>query len=89
MALGAPHANVARLVIGEIVVLMADGAIAGAIASFGLSRFVASLLFGLTPNDPLTFIAAVIVLLAVGLLAGYLPARRAARIDPLIALRYE
>ena len=89
MALGAPRPNVARLVVGEIVVLVAAGAIAGALASFGLARYVSSLIFGLTPNDPVTFIAAAIVLLAVGLLAGYLPARRAARIDPLIALRYE
>jgi predicted permease len=89
MALGAPRANVARLVVGEIVLLVAAGAIAGALASFGLTRYVSSLIFGLTPNDPLTFVAAAIVLLAVGLLAGYLPARRAARIDPLIALRYE
>jgi hypothetical protein len=89
MALGAPRANIARRVVGEIVLLVAAGAIAGALASFGLTRYVSSLIFGLTPNDPLTFVAAAIVLLAVGLLAGYLPARRAARIDPLIALRYE
>jgi ABC-type lipoprotein release transport system permease subunit len=76
LALGAPRATVARLVVGDILLLVAAGAIAGALASFGPTRYASNLIFGLTPNEPLTFIAATIVLLAVGLLAGYLPARR-------------
>jgi ABC-type antimicrobial peptide transport system permease subunit len=70
-------------------VLVTVGSLIGALAALGLARLVESLMFGLKPHDPLTMIVSVVLLLLIGLLAGYLPARRAARIDPLVALRTE
>jgi ABC-type antimicrobial peptide transport system permease subunit len=89
MALGARRSNVIRMIIGEIALLIIAGTAAGAVAAFGLTQYVSNLIFGLTPNDPLTFAGAAVLLMAVGLIAGYLPARRASRINPLVALRYE
>jgi ABC-type antimicrobial peptide transport system permease subunit len=89
MALGASQASVASMILREILVLVALGSLIGAIAALGLARFVESLMFGLNPHDPLTLVASAAVLLMVGLISGYLPARRAARIDPIVALRTE
>ena len=89
MALGARRSNVIRMIIGEIALLIIAGTAVGAVAAFGLTQYVSNLIFGLTPNDPLTFAGAAVLLMAVGLIAGYLPARRASRINPLVALRYE
>jgi ABC-type antimicrobial peptide transport system permease subunit len=89
MALGARQSAIAGMILREILVLVAIGSVAGAAAALGLARFVESLVFGLKPRDPLTVALAVALLLAIGLLAGYLPARRAAGIDPLAALRTE
>jgi ABC-type antimicrobial peptide transport system permease subunit len=89
MALGATRGDVASMILREIALLIAVGSAIGAAGSLGLARFVESLMFGLAPRDPLTLVAAIGVLLAVGLLAGYLPARRASRIDPVVALRSE
>ena len=89
MALGASQSAVSTMILREILGLVALGSIIGAIAALGLARFVESLMFGLKPHDPATVIGSVALLLLIGLLAGYLPARRASRIDPLVALRSE
>ena len=89
MALGATRGAVASMILREIVVLVGIGSVVGAVGALGLGRFVESLMFGLAPRDPLTLGGAIAVLLAVALVAGYLPARRAARIDPNAALRSE
>jgi len=87
MALGADPSGVIRLVLGRLVLLMAFGVAAGLALSWWTSRFVSTLLFGLGPRDPATFAAAAILLAAIGLLAGWIPARRASRIDPVRVLR--
>ncbi len=89
MALGARSRSVLWLVLREAVVLVVIGLGVGVLASLALTKTAASLLYDLKPNDPLTIAMATIVLLMVALLAGYLPARRAARVDPMIALRDE
>jgi ABC-type antimicrobial peptide transport system permease subunit len=89
MALGAPQSAVALMILREMLILVGMGSVAGAIAAVGLARFVESLVFGLNPHDPMTVIASVALFLFIGLIAGYLPARRASRIDPIVALRSE
>ena len=89
MALGAEESRVLRMVIGDGLVLAAIGVAIGLALSLASARAVSSLLFGVHPRDPLVFGAVPVVLIAVALLATYLPARRAARVDPLDALRIE
>jgi predicted permease len=89
MALGARSHSVLWLVLREALVLVVIGLVVGVLASLALTKTAASLLYQLKPNDPLTIAMATIVLMMVALLAGYLPARRAARVDPMIALRDE
>ena len=89
MALGANANQVVRLVLRETLAWVALGVALGLSAALAVTRWVESLLFGLKANDPLTIVVAALVLVSVAAVAGYLPARRAARIDPLKALRHE
>jgi len=89
MALGAIRGDVIWLVLREALALVGAGVVIGVLASLAATRTVSTLLFGLNPNDPLTIAAATLLLLAVAALAGYLPARRASRVDPMAALREE
>jgi ABC-type antimicrobial peptide transport system permease subunit len=87
MALGADPAGVVQLVLSRLGKLLAAGVIAGLFLSWWSVRLVDTLLFGMQPRDPFTFAAAAIILLGAGLLAGWIPARRASRIDPVRVLR--
>src|ERR1044071_6947042 len=89
MALGATLPSVIALVIGQGLRLVLLGGAVGVAAAFVATRFVAALLYGVTPSDPITFATVVGVLVAAGVLASGLPARRAAKVDPMEALRYE
>ena len=89
MALGAQRGDLLRLVIGQGMALALAGLVIGGPAAFILSRFMSTLLFEISPRDPITFAAVSALLVAVALLACYIPARRATRVDPMIALRYE
>ncbi len=89
MALGAPARAVVWLVVRKVLGMALPGAAVGLAGSFVLMRFVRGLLYGVAPTDPAALGAAVCVLLAATLLAAWLPARRAARVDPVVALRYE
>ena len=89
MALGAQGGSVVRMILRETLVLIAIGLVIGIPASLACARFIQSKLFGLKPADPLTLAIVLGVLAAVALASGWLPARRAAKVDPLVALRYE
>jgi putative ABC transport system permease protein len=89
VALGAKPRDVARLVIGQGFVPVVMGLAAGLAFAAGLGRLIANLLFGISPTDPLTFVSVPLVLLAVAMMACYLPARRATRVDPIVALRQD
>jgi ABC-type antimicrobial peptide transport system permease subunit len=89
MALGARGVSVLWLVLREALVLVVIGLVVGLFASRALTKTASSLLYDLTPNDPLTIALATLLLVVVALVAGYLPARRASRVDPMVALREE
>jgi predicted permease len=89
MALGAERGTVLRMVLTESCVIVAGGLAVGLPLAWALARLVKSMLFGLTPHDPRSIGAAILAVVAVTIIAGYLPARRASRVDPMVALRYE
>lgn len=89
MALGAERQHVIRMVVGESLVPVLVGLVLGLGGAFGLTRLVRNMLFGVQPADPATMIVAALFLLLTAAFAAFLPARRASRIDPIVALRYE
>ena len=89
IALGATRRDILHLVLGRTLKLTGVGIAVGLVAAFFLSRFLASILFGIDAHDPFTFIVVPACLIAMALLAGYLPARRATAVDPVTSLRYE
>ena len=89
MALGAEHGEVQAMFVRHALVLVGIGVTIGLAAALGLTRLMESQLFGVSPLDPLSYVAVSSVFLLGAVVASYLPARRAARVDPLVALRYE
>jgi len=89
LALGAPQSELRRMFVLSGLTLAGIGVAIGLVAAAGLMRLMKSLLFGITPLDPLAYVAAPVVLVAAAVLASYLPARRAAAVDPVEALRAE
>jgi predicted permease len=89
MALGALPGSILTLVMREVTTVLIGGLTGGAVLSFVAVRLLQKMLFGVNAHDPLTTVSAIVVLSAVAILAGYLPARRAMRVDPMVALRYE
>jgi len=89
MALGASRAEIVEMILRETFVLLGLGIVIGILAALGAARLISSLLYGIAPNDPYTCVAVCAVLAGVALVACYIPARRAMRVDPMVALRYE
>jgi predicted permease len=89
IALGAERRQIVRMILRETVLMVAAGLAIGIPTSFGLSKLIQSELYGLQPHDPITIAAASLLMGAIAALAAYLPARRASRVDPMVALRYE
>jgi len=89
MALGATGSNVLSLVLRRGLILAGSGLVVGLIGSFALTRLLTTMLFGVSATDPVTFVVVAVLLTTVALLATYIPARRAMKVDPLVALRYE
>jgi ABC-type antimicrobial peptide transport system permease subunit len=89
MALGADRSAVRGMVLRQVVRMLAIGGVIGIAAALGLGRAAGSLLFGLEGHDPIVIVSAALLLSLFALAAGYIPARRAARVDPMHALRYE
>jgi len=89
VALGAARANILSMVVGRGMRLAGIGVVVGLLGAFGAARVLSQLLFGVAPSDPATYAMVAAALASVALLACLIPARRATRVDPIIALRYE
>jgi ABC-type antimicrobial peptide transport system permease subunit len=89
MALGARREDVLKLVVKGGIALALTGVAIGLVMAFALTRLMQSVLFGITPSDALTYVMGALGLIVVAALACYIPARRATKVDPLVALRYE
>src|SRR5262249_6034720 len=89
LAMGASRLDVLKLVVGHSAGLALAGVIIGLISAYGLTRMMSSLLYGVTPTDPITFASIPVLLTTVAVGACLAPARRALRVDPMVALRYE
>jgi putative ABC transport system permease protein len=89
VALGAERGDILKLISRQGLVLVSGGVLAGVLAAFGLTRAMSKLLVGVSPSDPVTYLAVVLLLAAVSLVVCWIPAHRATRVDPMVALRYE
>jgi ABC-type antimicrobial peptide transport system permease subunit len=89
MALGAARGDVLRMVLRMGLRLSIIGIVIGLVATSAVTRAITSQLWNISPHDPMTFVSVVVVITAVGLVACYFPARRATKVDPMVALRYE
>jgi ABC-type antimicrobial peptide transport system permease subunit len=89
MALGAGQSNIFRLIVGQAMTLVAISIVLGLVGAFGATRLMNSLLYGVSAWDPMTFVVIVVLISIVAFLAAWLPARRAAHVDPVVALRAE
>jgi ABC-type antimicrobial peptide transport system permease subunit len=89
MALGASSQDVRSMVVKQGMALALTGVVLGVAAALGLTRLMASLLYGVTPRDPIAMTSVAVLLIGVALAATYFPARRASRVDPVVSLRYE
>jgi putative ABC transport system permease protein len=89
LALGAQPGDVTLMVLRQSSAALAAGVAVGLTGAIVLARFIVNLLYGVSAGEPLAFIATALLLVAIGLLASYIPARRAAKVDPLVALRHE
>jgi len=89
IALGADRGDVLRMVIVQGLKLAISGVVVGVLSSLALGRILSGFLYGVSPTDPMTILGVAVLLIFVALLASYLPARRATRVDPMVALRYE
>jgi putative ABC transport system permease protein len=89
MAIGAQQRDVFKMVLGRGMILTLIGVAFGLLAALGLTRLMTTMLFGVAPTDPITFVSIGILLIVVALVACYVPGRRATKVDPLVALRYE
>ena len=89
VAIGAQSRDVFRMVIGQGMFLAMVGVVCGLVGALALTRLMTTMLFGVEPNDPMTFATIAVLVIAVALVACYLPGRRATKVDPLVALRYE
>jgi len=89
MALGATPRDILKLILKQALFLTLIGGVIGVLGAYAATSVMASLLFGITPKDPLTFVQVTIILLVVALAASYIPARKATRVDPMLALRHE